>query len=173
MAILCVWNSLIIFWWICKNLFPIFLLICLPLAYIQTCSMVESPFHPKFSAMWIILNQQILKILVPTSPSLFSSLSKITSRESFLHPFLTSLTTLWIGGIPLCLIENEGLVVLNLRRNMFSRIRSGNFQGNCNLQTLDLNGNLLEGTIPESVANCEKLVVLNLGNNQIDDIFPY
>ena len=64
-------------------------------------------------------------------------------------------------------------MVLNLRRNMFSRIRSGNFQGNCNLQTLDLNGNLLEGTIPESVANCEKLVVLNLGNNQIDDIFPY
>ncbi|XP_034694086.1 receptor-like protein 6 [Vitis riparia] len=76
------------------------------------------------------------------------------------------------GGTPSCLIENEALAVLNLRRNMFSSILSGNFPGNCNLQTLDLNGNLLEGTIPESVANCKELEVLNLGNNRIDDNFP-
>ncbi|KAL6336591.1 hypothetical protein AAG906_025596 [Vitis piasezkii] len=49
------------------------------------------------------------------------------------------------GGIPSCLIENEALAVLNLRRNM---------------------------TIPESVANCKGLEVLNLGNNYIDDNFP-
>ena len=84
-------NPLIIFWWICKNLSLIFLLICLPLTYIPTCSMDESPPRPNFPAMWITQTTASSlpsrMILVLTCPSLFSSLfQRITSQESFLHP---------------------------------------------------------------------------------------
>ena len=73
--------------------------------------------------------------------------------------------------IPSCLIGNEILEVLNLRRNKLSATIPGEFSGNCLLRTLDLNGNLLEGKIPESLANCKELEVLNLGNNQMSDFF--
>ena len=76
------------------------------------------------------------------------------------------------GKIPSCLIEIETTAVLNLGRNKFSGIISGEFPGNCVLRTFDLNGNLLEGKIPVSLAKCKELEVLNLGNNQIDDNFP-
>ena len=54
------------------------------------------------------------------------------------------------GKIPSCLIEIETTAVLNLGRNKFSGIISGEFPGNCVLRTFDLNGNLLEGKIPVS-----------------------
>uniref|UniRef100_A0A2N9G6A4 Leucine-rich repeat-containing N-terminal plant-type domain-containing protein n=1 Tax=Fagus sylvatica TaxID=28930 RepID=A0A2N9G6A4_FAGSY len=44
--------------------------------------------------------------------------------------------------------------------------------GNCGLQTLNLNGNLLEGVVPRSLANCTNLEVFDIGNNHIKDAFP-
>ncbi|TYI32371.1 hypothetical protein ES332_A04G055800v1 [Gossypium tomentosum] len=41
------------------------------------------------------------------------------------------------------------------------------------LRTLNLNGNQLEGSIPQSLTNCHSLEVLDLGNNNINDTFPY
>jgi hypothetical protein len=41
------------------------------------------------------------------------------------------------------------------------------------LEYLNLNGNELEGKISSSIINCAMLEVLDLGNNKIDDTFPY
>ncbi|KAK8300293.1 hypothetical protein V6Z12_D05G378800 [Gossypium hirsutum] len=41
------------------------------------------------------------------------------------------------------------------------------------LRTVNLNGNQLEGSIPQSLTSCQGLEVLDLGNNNINDTFPY
>ncbi|KAL4348587.1 hypothetical protein GQ457_17G004430 [Hibiscus cannabinus] len=41
------------------------------------------------------------------------------------------------------------------------------------LRSLNLNGNQLEGSIPTSFVNCKSLQVLDLGNNNLNDSFPY
>nr|KJB61577.1 hypothetical protein B456_009G367600 [Gossypium raimondii] len=41
------------------------------------------------------------------------------------------------------------------------------------LRTLNLNGNQIEGSILQSLTNCYYLEVLDLGNNNINDTFPY
>nr|KJB61579.1 hypothetical protein B456_009G367800 [Gossypium raimondii] len=41
------------------------------------------------------------------------------------------------------------------------------------LRTVNLNGNQLEGLILQSLSNCHSLEVLDLGNNNINDTFPY
>jgi Leucine-rich repeat (LRR) protein len=68
--------------------------------------------------------------------------------------------------------SNQGLGVLNLKRNNLIGAISNTFPTNCGLQTLSLNGNQLEGKLPKSLARCTSLEVLNLGNNHIEDAFP-
>ena len=36
-----------------------------------------------------------------------------------------------------------------------------------------MNNNELEGANPQSLVNCTKLEVLDIGNNKINDVFPY
>ncbi|PRQ32141.1 putative leucine-rich repeat-containing, plant-type, leucine-rich repeat domain, L [Rosa chinensis] len=40
------------------------------------------------------------------------------------------------------------------------------------LRNLDLHGNQLEGTLPQSLVNCRKMEVLDLGDNKLNDTFP-
>ncbi|KAL3753444.1 hypothetical protein ACJRO7_000789 [Eucalyptus globulus] len=42
----------------------------------------------------------------------------------------------------------------------------------CNLKTLDISENMLQGQIPLSLADCTTLDFVNMGNNQIDGTFP-
>ena len=42
----------------------------------------------------------------------------------------------------------------------------------CKLQTIDLNGNRIEGTLPTSLENCQDLEFLDVGNNHIVGSFP-
>ncbi|XP_034893558.1 receptor-like protein 9DC3 [Populus alba] len=56
----------------------------------------------------------------------------------------------------------------NLRGTIFSPFSKGN-----NLVHLNLNGNELEGKIPSSIINCIMLQVLDLGDNKVEDTFPY
>lgn len=56
----------------------------------------------------------------------------------------------------------------NLRGTIFSPFSKGN-----NLVYLKLSGNELEGKIPSSIINCIMLQVLDLGDNKIEDTFPY
>ncbi|KNA08454.1 hypothetical protein SOVF_162440 [Spinacia oleracea] len=77
------------------------------------------------------------------------------------------------GTIPNCLIyEATALAVLNVRGNNLSGSVPDTFPGGCILRTLDVNGNNLEGLIPRSLENCTSLEVLDLGNNQFRDIYP-
>lgn len=62
--------------------------------------------------------------------------------------------------------------VLDMRMNNFNGKISQKFVKSCNLTSLNLNGNRLEGPLPLSLVNCHHLEVLDVGNNQINDNFP-
>ncbi|XP_054781881.1 receptor like protein 22-like [Prosopis cineraria] len=76
--------------------------------------------------------------------------------------------------IPECLTGtiSSTLRVLNLARNKLKGHILDTFSTSCALRFLDLNENFLRGVIPKSLANCQKLQVLNLGINQLIDRFP-
>ncbi|XP_047943213.1 receptor-like protein 7 [Salvia hispanica] len=77
------------------------------------------------------------------------------------------------GGIPSCLLENTMILrVISLGKNNISGHIPDRFSSHCSLEYLDLNGNVLEGKIPKSLKSCKSLVVLNVGNNKINDVFP-
>ncbi|KAL4618741.1 hypothetical protein ACB092_06G033000 [Castanea dentata] len=78
------------------------------------------------------------------------------------------------GKIPQCL-GNFGyhLSVMNLRMNSFHGTIPDTFEKGNSLATIAFNGNHLEGKLPKSFVNCTKLEVLDLGNNKINDSFPY
>ena len=78
------------------------------------------------------------------------------------------------GKIPPCLANfNKSLLIPNLRNNSFD----GPIPETCtmpkNLMVIDLSENQYRGQIPRSLANCVMPEHLVLGNNQIDDIFPF
>ncbi|KAL9458671.1 hypothetical protein AB3S75_007524 [Citrus x aurantiifolia] len=76
------------------------------------------------------------------------------------------------GPIPEYL-GNSTLQVLDMRMNNFSGSLPQTFAKSCVLVSLNLNGNRLKGPLPPSLVNCQSLEVLDVGNNQIDDTFPY
>jgi hypothetical protein len=57
--------------------------------------------------------------------------------------------------------------------NNFYNSMPGTFAKGNRLRTIALNGNQLEGRLPNSLVNCKYLEVLDLGNNKINDSFPY
>ncbi|XP_035548787.1 receptor-like protein 53 [Juglans regia] len=76
----------------------------------------------------------------------------------------------WNPSVDCCLWEgvscDKGLVIgLDLSNESIS--------DSCSLQTLDLDGNQLQGELPKSLTKCAaQLEVLDIGNNQIQDAFP-
>jgi hypothetical protein len=65
------------------------------------------------------------------------------------------------GLIPPCLLkDNQGIEILILRSNNFHGSWPPDISKECSLEIGDLNGNKLEGKLPESMVNCEKLQVL-------------
>ncbi|CAI0447551.1 unnamed protein product [Linum tenue] len=78
------------------------------------------------------------------------------------------------GSIPECLFNLAELSVLNLRNNNFhGPIPSSMFGNMSKLTHVDLNGNKLGGSLPaQSLATCKMLEVLDVGNNNVDDVFP-
>ena len=78
------------------------------------------------------------------------------------------------GKIPQCLGNvSHSLLVMNLQMNNFQGTIADTFEKNNLLETLAFNGNHLEGKLPKSFVNCTNLKVLDLGNNKINDSFPY
>ncbi|KAJ4717599.1 putative Leucine-rich receptor-like kinase family protein [Melia azedarach] len=76
------------------------------------------------------------------------------------------------GNLPQCLGSfSPGLSILQLSRNKFCGSIPETFVNGYH-KMIDLSYNLLHGRIPISLANCTMLEFLNLGNNQINDIFP-
>ncbi|KAK9221105.1 hypothetical protein WN944_009530 [Citrus x changshan-huyou] len=76
------------------------------------------------------------------------------------------------GPIPEYL-GNSTLEVLDMRMNKFNGSLPQAFAKSCVLVSLNLNDNRLKGPLPPSLVNCQYLEVLDFGNNQIDDTFPY
>ncbi|XP_028058970.1 probable leucine-rich repeat receptor-like protein kinase At1g35710 [Camellia sinensis] len=78
------------------------------------------------------------------------------------------------GVIPQCLANfSNVLSVLDLRMNNFHRNIPSTFTEGKKLRNIDLNDNQLEGRVPRSLATCRHLEVLDIGNNKINDTFPY
>ncbi|XP_038698852.1 receptor-like protein 9DC3 [Tripterygium wilfordii] len=78
------------------------------------------------------------------------------------------------GTIPPCFRKmSQRLQVLNLRKNKFSGEIPDIFNEGCELISLHLNDNQLEGSLPRSLVNCQLLELLDLGNNRINDTFPH
>ncbi|KAL7181326.1 hypothetical protein ACSBR1_040248 [Camellia fascicularis] len=78
------------------------------------------------------------------------------------------------GVIPQCLANfSNVLSVLDLRMNNFHGNIPSTFTEGKKLRNIDLNGNQLEGRVPRSLATCRHLEVLDIGNNKINDTFPY
>ncbi|GLT26509.1 hypothetical protein SLA2020_015700 [Shorea laevis] len=76
-----------------------------------------------------------------------------------------------IGKIPNCLPKS--LSVLNLQANYFDGNIAFGFLEGCGLRNLNLHGNQMDGLLPRSLVNCRMLEVLDVGNNNISDTFPY
>ncbi|KAI6687729.1 hypothetical protein NL676_024557 [Syzygium grande] len=72
-----------------------------------------------------------------------------------------------MGTLLECLMSfSKYLSVLNLRMNMIQGVIPRKFAEDSNLR-IDLKGHC-----PKSLVHCEKLEVLNLGNNGLEDTFP-
>ncbi|XP_039158273.1 receptor-like protein 6 [Eucalyptus grandis] len=116
------------------------------------------PIPPPEIESYFISNNRLLGGISP----LLCNLSHISAID-FSDNNLT-------GFIPQCFSNLSGyLEVLNLRSN--------NFIGkipelNGNFYMIDLSYNKLEGPLPRSLRNCNKLQFLNFANNHIRDVFP-
>ncbi|XP_011005376.1 PREDICTED: receptor-like protein 12 [Populus euphratica] len=121
-----------------------------------------------------IFKQENLEALVLASNNkLTGEISSSICKLKFLRLLDLSNNSL-SGFIPQCLGNfSNSLSILNLGMNnlqgtIFSPFSKGN-----NLGYLNLNGNELEGKIPSSIIHCTLLEALDLGNNKIEDTFPY
>ncbi|KAB1224400.1 Receptor-like protein 12 [Morella rubra] len=96
-----------------------------------------------------------------------SNSSQITYQLAKLKnlSYLNLSSTGFAQGITLEISNLTSLVTLDL-----SWLSTWNL--NVAKQTLDVNGNLLDGKLPESLANCTKLEVLDIGDNKVEDAFP-
>ncbi|KAJ0054323.1 hypothetical protein Pint_01853 [Pistacia integerrima] len=102
---------------------------------------------------------------VSTSHYLLSS-NRLTGEIS---PWICKLNNLY--SLDLSTNDLSG-VLPECLGNKFHGIIPQTFVSATNLRMIDLSHNLLQGRIPRSLANCELLEFLDLGNNQITDIFP-
>ena len=121
---------------------------------------------------------------LPTSPKSinFFSISNNKLRRE-MSPLICKVSSIGVldlsnnnlsGILSHCLGNfSKELYVLNLQRNQFHGTISQTFLKSNVVKNLDFNGNQLEGLLPRSLIICRKLEVLDLGNNKINDTFPY
>ncbi|KAL9457314.1 hypothetical protein AB3S75_006374 [Citrus x aurantiifolia] len=116
------------------------------------------------------------------SVSIYSYLVSNNQLTGEIPPWICSLNGLYAldlsnnsltGMLPECLGNfSAELLVLKLQGNNFHGSIPQTFMNGTNLAMIDLSNNSLQGRVPSSLANCVKLRFLNLGENQITDIFP-
>ena len=139
---------------------------------------------PWKSLEYLNLQSNMFQGLLPIPPLstkyFFASNNNLTGRIPPMICMLKALQVLdlsnnqLIGQIPHCLGNfNSSLSILNMRNNRFQGKLPRTFTKGSNLKTLDLSLNQIKGKIPQSLVNCRMLEVLNLGNNKLNDIFPF
>uniref|UniRef100_A0A6N2KAW1 Leucine-rich repeat-containing N-terminal plant-type domain-containing protein n=1 Tax=Salix viminalis TaxID=40686 RepID=A0A6N2KAW1_SALVM len=142
----------------------------------------STPFLSSLSSLDLSCN--LIEGSIPTLPISISFLSlaknKLTGEIPLSFCSMSNLTILdtcynyLTGRIPKCLeVLGDTLIVLNLRKNRFFGLMPWNLTKECSLETLNLYGNQLTGRIPKSLTHCKRLQVLDLGDNQINDTFPF
>ncbi|XP_047943535.1 receptor-like protein 20 [Salvia hispanica] len=115
-----------------------------------------------YFANFLFLANNSLAGVIPTS---ICSISRLMVLDLSFNNF--------DGSIPPCLLgESYYLKVLNIRGNNISGVIPDAIIGECALKTFDVSDNNLGGKIPKSLANCNELAVMNVGNNNFDDSFP-
>ncbi|XVF81457.1 hypothetical protein PTKIN_Ptkin15bG0156700 [Pterospermum kingtungense] len=78
------------------------------------------------------------------------------------------------GTLPQCLANlSESLLALNLRRNNFVGSIPKLCTKGSELRMIHFNQNRFVGQLPRSLANCVRVENLNMGNNQLNDTFPF
>ncbi|XP_057990677.1 receptor-like protein 9DC3 [Hevea brasiliensis] len=114
-----------------------------------------------------------LSVLILSSNKLIGEVSSAVCELNSLEILDLSNNSL-NGFIPQCLGNfSDNLSVLHLGMNKFHGTILETFSIGSNLRYLNFNGNQLQGRIPPSISNCINLEILDLGNNNIDDTFPY
>ncbi|XP_021734517.1 receptor like protein 30-like [Chenopodium quinoa] len=78
------------------------------------------------------------------------------------------------GEIQTCIGPRLGnsLQVLNLRGNLLQGTIPQTFTRACKLKMINLSENQLKGPLPKSLSNCRMLEVLDVGKNHLNDTFP-
>ncbi|XP_010457576.2 PREDICTED: receptor like protein 30-like [Camelina sativa] len=118
-------------------------------------------------------------ILPPTIDSLIASKNNFTGDLplSLCNPRKLTVLDLshnsFSGPIPQCLSDLvEG--IMNLRHNNLNGMLPDIFcRSGSSLITLDVSKNQITGKLPRSLANCNRLKLLNVENNMITDTFPF
>jgi Leucine-rich repeat (LRR) protein len=78
------------------------------------------------------------------------------------------------GMLPPCLGNfSSPLSVLKLQNNNFHGTIPKTWSKGSGLRMIDLSENNLQGQLPRSMANCTMLEYFHVGNNQINDTFPF
>ncbi|CAN6361712.1 unnamed protein product [Urochloa humidicola] len=92
-----------------------------------------------------------------------------SSRLKIVYLQMNELT----GQIPQSLLVLPNLTHLDIyRNNLTGSVDLESSLWRCDVQTIDLHGNKIEGQLPRALHNCTNLEVLDLGRNQIADTFP-
>ncbi|XP_022727892.1 receptor-like protein 12 [Durio zibethinus] len=116
-------------------------------------------------------------------PSIFSYSISNNSLTGEFSPLLCNLSSLAFldlssnnisGMLPQCLANlSVSLLVLDLRNNSFFGSIPQLCMKGSQLRMIDFNQNQFQGQLPRSLANCDMLETLNMGNNQLNDTFPF
>ena len=110
----------------------------------------------------------------------------ISSNKFFEGPILSSICNLSFlaylllsnntmeGRLPKCFENFSGsLTIFRLNQNQFSGLIPSTFCKKCNLISITLGDNKLHRRLPKSLINYQSLMGLNIGNNRIQEEFPF
>ncbi|KAL7193625.1 hypothetical protein ACSBR2_025269 [Camellia fascicularis] len=127
------------------------------------CNKLQGPIPPFPTIINLFLSKNTFTGEIPSTICNVSFLEIL----DFSHNSLS-------GVIPQCLANfSNVLSVLDLRMNNFHGNIPSTFTEGKKLRNIDLNGNQLKGRVPRSLATYRHLEVLDVGNNKINDTFPY
>ncbi|GAB2289455.1 hypothetical protein Dimus_023764 [Dionaea muscipula] len=151
---------------------------------LQGCNLVRFPdfLHNQTRLAILDLAENYIQGPLPVPPSLVDyDMSVNELRGQIPRPICnaTSLQVLQMsfnrlsGRIPLCLFNlSNHMIALNLQGNRLHGTIPETFTSSCKLKSINLAFNQLQGGVPKSLANCTSLALLNLNSNNINDTFP-